>query len=49
MALAPQGDAEPGISTIAPGVAQSGERGIGIATTLTVEADASKKTGKRVQ
>ena len=47
MALAPQGDAEPGISTIAPGVAQSGERGIGIATTLTVEADASKKTGKK--
>ena len=47
MALAPQGDAEPGISTIAPGVAQSGERGVGIATTLTVESDASVKTGKK--
>ena len=47
MALAPQGDAEPGISTIAPGVAQSGERGVGIATTLMVEADASIKTGKK--
>ena len=37
MALAPQGDAEPGISTIAHGVAQSGERGVGVTAICTVD------------